>query len=130
MFAAVLPDIDGVLQYIPHPEFAKDLFTHRGFWHWWSLWLLFLLLWILYLFWISNGDILKDHFLTFCAVSLAWASHLFLDFGFTIYKDSSALIFEIDWEILIAVDQVAALLLSAILAYLLHLRSQTEDTLV
>jgi len=125
MFAGVLPDIDGFLQFIPHPESVNILVRHRGFWHWWGLPLIFGLLSIILVFQIHDKSKRFDISLTLLAVFCAWMSHLILDFGFTTYT-SPALILEIPWHLVLIADQISSLLLSALLAYLLFLR----DTLV
>jgi hypothetical protein len=132
MFAAVLPDIDGVLQYIPHPEAVHNLFVHRGLWHWWGLLLIFAVLGTVYITQLSfkNDEVATDTALTFTTIIIAWASHLILDFGFTKYQHDIAMIFEISWDTWFALGQFSALILSLILAYLLHSRSFHKDTLV
>jgi hypothetical protein len=133
MFAGVLPDIDAIFVLVPNLGNPIEWFVqHRGFSHWWFLLVLFTVVWFIYvirLFLKQNGVRARDYSLTFAAITVAWASHLVLDFGFTSWE-YRARIFEIDWVTLSAVDQVAALLLSALLAYLLWKRSLTHDTLV
>ena len=133
MFAGVLPDIDGALQFLPNPSPPYDFFVyHRGFWHWWVLWVLFGLFALFYVFrlyWKQEDFRAFDNSLTFAAVLCAWGSHLFLDFGFMDFH-SPAIIVNIPSNLVFMAEMISALLLSLVLAYLLHLRSFREDTLL
>ena len=122
-FAGVIPDIDGIWAIITVetgiPE-VDYLFSHRGFWHNPILPSLFAIISIIYVFLIffSRREMAKDHFWTLTAITLAWFSHLVLDFGFT----APALIYELPLIIVYALDQISAFAISALFGYILWTR--------
>ena len=98
-FAGVIPDIDGIWSVIiveaGNPT-LDYLFSHRGFWHNPGPPLLFAIIASLYLalIFLPKREMAKDHFWSFSAITLAWFSHLILDFGFTATNGIPALVFE------------------------------------
>ncbi|MHA1946203.1 MAG: metal-dependent hydrolase [Candidatus Hodarchaeales archaeon] len=126
-FAGIIPDIDGIWEVIiietGNPT-LDYLFSHRGFWHNPILPLLFAITTGVYLLIIilPRREMAKDHFWSLSPIALAWVSHLILDFGFTTTHDVPALIFELPFLAVYVLDQISALVISALLGYILWKR--------
>ncbi|MHA2299090.1 MAG: metal-dependent hydrolase [Candidatus Hodarchaeales archaeon] len=125
-FAAVIPDVDGIWSVVTvetgNPT-LDYLLSHRGFWHDFLLPTLFVIASIIYLavIFFPRQEMAKDHFWTLSAITLAWFSHLVLDFGFTTWN-TTALIYELPLLMVYALDQISAFAISALFGYILWKR--------